>query len=477
MLSEFWMPHLIECEDLFKHLEYVDKSLKEDRADALRRNLQDFDELLAEDVPNGWRFKEYRRRTIITLVGKITYLRRIYAEPSGICHAYLDEVLGIRSRRMLAPDAFLWIAEMASNLSFRKTARAFFERTGAKISHWLVMSVVREEGALILRELYDELVGHNPGATPGELRVSQETLYVEFDGIHIPLQKSSHEPIKPRWQYEKERQKHSLELKSAVAYAGKDDKRRRVGAVHLALDEQPKYFWPLLAARIAQDYDPEDVYTLYASSDAAGWCKNQGLEKSFPQAETTHYLDPYHVNREIRRAFSDTKQASHIISLVYARRTKRLIGELHRVIACAKKGKERKRYMKLLDYLQSNIEMIRRGTKNNMGTMEGTNAHVYAARMKVWGGAWSREGAQAMALIRARLASGKPLIAPAPDNVLFTDEQVRRRRRFEESLLVMNIQPKVSEGKGYEPPQVKVAFTCHMPSRYYGMLEHPLDIH
>ena len=35
--------------------------------------------------------------------------------------------------------------------------------------------------------------------------------------------------------------------------------------------------------------------------------------------------------------------------------------------------------------------------KETMGTMEGTNAHVGAARMKGRGMSWSRKGAEAMA--------------------------------------------------------------------------------
>jgi hypothetical protein len=127
---------------------------KRSEANALRYELEAFDKALVADVPATWRFKEYRRRTIITLAGKVTYLRRVYIEPSGICHALLDEILGIRTRFRLAPDAFLWIAKMASDISYRKTARAFYERTGAKISHWLVMAVVHEEGTLILEDAY-----------------------------------------------------------------------------------------------------------------------------------------------------------------------------------------------------------------------------------------------------------------------------------------------------------------------------------
>lgn len=49
--------------------------------------------------------------------------------------------------------------------------------------------------------------------------------------------------------------------------------------------------------------------------------------------------------------------------------------------------------------------------KESMGTMEGANAHVGAARMKGRGMSWSRKGAEAMCLVRCALAEGRPLVA------------------------------------------------------------------
>jgi hypothetical protein len=472
MLAQFWRPHLESCEDLFKHLRYVDKSSKEIRAEALRLELQSYDDALAAQVPKDWRFKEYRRRTIITLAGKITYLRRIYIEPSGIAHAYLDEVLGIRTRKKLSPDAFLWIVKMASDVSFRKTAEAFYERTGAHISHWLVMEAVREEGALILDELYDELVAKTASVSKDVLRWSADVLFCEYDGIHIPLQKPVHEPRCARWEYEQGRHKASFELKVACAYQGKDSLGHRGGCVHFVSDEAPAYFWPLLAARVGQGYVLEDISTLYASHDAAGWCKNHSLDVLAPAAEVLCHLDAYHVNRECRRAFGRSKAAGYVIGLIYARRTERLFAVLERVIAHAKKGKERGRYLCLRDYLKSNMALIERGLHPSMGTMEGTNAHVYAARMKAWGGAWSRAGALAMALVRARIASRQELISPRLDNVMFSDVQIRRRRDYEERQLSGSWHVAATEGHGWNPPQGSIVLATRMAPEMYGWLYH-----
>jgi hypothetical protein len=72
--------------------------------------------------------------------------------------------------------------------------KAFYERTGAKISHWLVMAVLREEGRLLLRAAHNAVSSRQKNTDPTATLISQDVLYVEFDGIHIPLQKPSHGP-------------------------------------------------------------------------------------------------------------------------------------------------------------------------------------------------------------------------------------------------------------------------------------------
>jgi hypothetical protein len=295
-------------------------------------------------------------------------------------------------------------------------------------------------------------------------------LYVEFDGIHIPLQKSCHSPRQPRWVYEQNRFRQSFELKSAVAYAGKDEKGRRGGVVHFSLDAQPTYFWPMLSARIGSVYDLRDVAQVYSAADAAGWCKNRGLDIGLAAKDCIHHLDCFHINREVRRAFGGrTTKATHFISLVSSGRTKRLMRDLQLVINHAA---DKSRYLALQSYLISNMELIKKGPGPSMGTMEGTNAHVYAARMKAWGGAWSRTGAAAMAAVRAQIASGLPLIAPRPDNAVYDDSQIRRKTRYENKRLEQNYERPDSSGRGYEPPQGSIVLNTHMSAHLFGVLNY-----
>jgi hypothetical protein len=87
-----------------------------------------------------------------------------------------------------------------------------------------------------------------------------------------------------------------------------------------------------------------------------------------------------------------------------------------------------------------------------MGTMEGTNAHLYAARMKVWGGAWSREGASDMARIRSTLASGETLPVPAREQAFRAKDRKRRTAILEKRRYGSSYEMVLSDGKGYEPP-------------------------
>lgn len=464
-LADFWLPNLIACEDIGLHLAYVDASDKSIRAGALRRGLEAFDDRLAEEIPEGWRVREYRRRTIVTLLGEVTYMRRIYVEPSGVCHALLDEVTGIRTRFKLAPDAFLWVARTAAEVSYRKTARAFHERTGAEISHWLVMSVVHEEGDLLLADLYDRALA---GAGTGMAPWASETLFVEYDGLHVHLQKESHQQKVPRWLYERGRRPRTLEMKNAVFYMGKDAAGRRRGACHMSLSAPPEEFFSLLGGYVSSEYDTSLVSSLTTASDAAGWCVGGDLGLTLAEgAAAGHRIDPWHVNREIRRAVPDREVAGQLIRLVADGSVGEALGRLGRMAAS---GDDDGRLASLSAYLSSVAGMLGGGDGPSLGTMEGTNAKVYAARMKAWGGAWSARGAAAMCAIRARIATGGPLIAPGPDNVRYGDGQARRRALYDERSRTWPYDVPLSEGSGYEPPQGSIILSTRMPGSLYGTI-------
>jgi hypothetical protein len=123
-------------------------------------------------------------------------------------------------------------------------------------------------------------------------------------------------------------------------------------------------------------------------------------------------------------------------------------------------------YVEFVDEAKETIRLIKTYGRMTLGTMEGTNSKVYAARLKVWGCAWSESGALAMMRIRARIASKGSLPAPVYDAWLTKEEKQRieKWRRRGPGPVVYTV------GEGYEPQQGHIALTTHMEPHMYGLL-------
>jgi hypothetical protein len=162
--------------------------------------------------------------------------------------------------------------------------------------------------------------------------------------------------------------------------------------------------------------------------------------------------------------FSDRKFYSHLKDLLSRRKYRRFLQELE-IIADTCLEKHRLGYLGFFKDAQEAIRLIKTYGPVTLGTMEGTNSKVYAARLKVWGCAWSVRGALAMMRIRATLASGLDLVAPAYDAKLTDREKSRidawRARPFPVA---------ESVGHGYEPPQGSVALSTRMAPAMYAAL-------
>ena len=107
------------------------------------------------------------------------------------------------------------------------------------------------------------------------------------------------------------------------------------------------------------------------------------------------------------------------------------------------------------DYVANHADLLRGG--GSLGTMEATNAYVWAKRMKSFGCAWSRRGAANMALVLCRVCANRPLVA-LPKGALFTaaekaKEAASLAKRGAEAAARLIV------GKGWEPPQLPKLLT------------------
>jgi hypothetical protein len=531
-LSELFYKNLVETEDFGRHLEYCELTGRLILRAAFIKNLARFDDELIGEVPKDWKLVGRSKRTIITMLGDISYTRRIYKDTFGNRHRPLDEVLGIAAYRHIDKDAFLWIVRCAADVSYEKTARAFYERTGVRITRQTVMRCVHECGELL-----------SEGAEcKDSLPISAEALFCEFDGFWVDLQSEVKQPARMRRTYKEQFLKKSAEMKVWVVYAGKSN-NRRIAPFHWASDAEPEEFFSECAVRTSAAYDISYANWVVTAADAAGWCKAHGIDAYVrDDAVVISRLDTYHVNQklykafsseadrskylgylyskdfdgffcalearmdaepsderaerrrelhgyisnnldwlkgaslsrriremlleDLARVFSDRRFYPHLKELLSKRRYKRLLEQL-KAIADTCLERHRMAYLGFLKDAKEAIRLIKTYGPVSLGTMEGTNSKVYAARLKVWGCAWSRRGALAMMRIRATLASGLELKAPGYNASLTDEEKARIDAWRHRSHLVPQ-----SAGSGYEPPQGSVVLSTLMPPVMQGILRH-----
>ena len=390
---------------------------------ALRKCLERFDADLRGNMPAGWSVRERASRTLVTLLGAVTFSRTVFTDQFGRRRALLDELLGIPPRARLSACAFLWIAAHASELSYRKTAADFLALTSAAVSHVTVMNVVRREGALLKASGAEFARG-------GALRTSQEVLFVESDGLHVHLQEHEHrEKALPRFLYEQARKTKSFELEIAALYAGKakvaPGRYERGGLCLTCADEDADGFWERAWRMLCENYEEGDVRRIAVGGDGAGWCGPERVEaKAAAGCAVDYTLDFFHIMKKVAKASPDEESAKRqwAVNLAVRGKAAQLARMCGRIAQKMRPGSARDKVADLGAYVANHAGGVR-PPRRELGTMEGTNAHVGAARLKGRGRSWSRAGAEAMCLIRCAIMTRRSLLAP-PARAWFTEREL-----------------------------------------------------
>jgi len=440
-MADYFLPRLLECEDFDAFEKILAKDTRLLAASCMRDCIEAFDAGLAQSPPRGWTVRGRAERTLVTLLGRVTYKRTIFTDRAGCRRCLADELLGVPKRSRLSSGAFLWVAYHAAELSYRKTASEFRRVSGEAISHVTVMNVVHREGALL------------KSAGRGAERVSCPELFLEVDGMYVHLQKERHlERALPRGIYEQARKTRSFELKMACLYAGKaraqNGRVRRVNLDVTCADADADGFWEAVWDMICSDYDERDIERVNVGSDGGGWCGPGALSELMSAGvELPHFLDMFHVMQAICRAFPEGQARDKAQQLAFRGRASTLARGCRLAAKSVVDRRRRGRVNELARYLENNAGSIR-ARRPSMGTMEGTNGRVGAARLKGNGRSWSRRGAEAMCLIRCAIAVGRPLVAPPKDARLTEREKAAEDRRL--ATFTGSSVPE-SAGAGYEP--------------------------
>lgn len=435
-----FQPFLFKYEDFETFERIVDKELNNIKKDVIVRCIEEFDEQLRQEKPKGWICKKRIKRSIVCVFGKITFRRTLFVDEYGINRYWCDELLGIIEKSRFSADAILWLLQNVAYISYGQAAKRFFKMSGYRISKMAIWYMVQKEALLI------EQFGYLRGES-----ISQESICVESDGIFIAMQSPTRrKEVIDRYLYEHNRHKTSFEIKCGCIYAGKQKEKNRVQRVNVDLVAgvvSAEKFWKNMNLKISSEYNLDDLNKIYYASDGGGWCKNHNLDLLTKNAnDISQTIDNFHLYQAIWKAFPDTKKYDWFVRKIVHKQPESIINVLDKILPKIH-GTKRQKVKALKTYIFNNLDLIK--TNFNLGTMEATHAYVWGRRMKHIGGAWTKRGAHAMAVLLSYIHSGKKLIVPRKCR-LFTKED---NHKIEKSLnkIAAKIACQTTVGKGYEP--------------------------
>lgn len=366
------------------------------------------DHLAKERNREIYRDKGGRKTSIKTLMGEVEYKRRVYEQKNdaGIKeYVYLlDEALEFQKVGMFSGNLAQLVIEAASNVSFRKAAKAIRSTTGQTISHGGVWHIVQAVGEKLGAEEKEQVKALTHECSQGKRE--QEILFEEADGVYLSIQGKDRKKAKRQ------------ELKVAISYEGwkaaSSNRFETVNKLVCAGFEPADEFRKIKEGMLGLEYNLDEIKVRILNGDGAAWIKNHST------GEDVHYqLDPFHKNRAIVRYVQDKEARSTMLTFSKENKYEEILMYLSALEKDADDEKTKKKLNTLYHYLSENLiglkPYLERGLDlpipkedlvyRTMGTMEHNICDTIGQRMKHRKGSWSIKGGSHMAKILACKAS------------------------------------------------------------------------
>ena len=351
------------------------------------------DEYIRIHEAKGLKVLGTETREFTTIAGKLSYTRRIYRSKEGKRIKPVDELLGLEKYARRDKKLQEMNCALAGRSNYRETAAISTMITQKYISPASISRDVKRVG-LRLAESDKNFYTEEKGT------VRSNVLYGESDGIFVRLQK------------DKEGKK-AAEIRAAVTYTGKkwlSGNRRKLTdkMILTAMDVSSLQWQEMVRNHMFAKYDLSNVKLMTVGGDGGSWVGSSFNLCGIKHIE--HVLDPFHIKRAIRTAFSDALELFPVYDSLFHDGFSAIADTLRPL---TKKGKPSIRSARLncLRYLQNHQDEILPLSERNLpfdclyslGCMESNIGKAIALRMKTRGCSWSRSGAQAMSAILCHL--------------------------------------------------------------------------
>ena len=369
--------------------------------------------------------KGFKKRTILTLMGPVTFTRRMYRDKATNIDRYLlDEAIGLSKKVGIAGQLAELSMWLATGASYGKASRELEMLVGERVSKQAIWNLVQERGKKLAAELSEsrESVFSNGETVISGVAATDGQLYGEADGSMLSQQRGKGKKI---------------EMKIGVLYKGskrlprKREEYALIGKRYHATMSGGKSFWEDMSLIAEKHYGRSSIDEVYVGGDGASWI-TEGAEVLDP---TRIKLDSFHIHRLLGRAFGWKSGVGTVVEELLKGEWDNPIKKLAKLAYSERDDKRRKSQAKAIGFLDKYQLHLPRITytikepdkliRRQLGTMERHVDLVCAERFKKRGMSWSKNGAQNLSMLRLQVLNNEwecPAKIPVPVTVIQTKE-------------------------------------------------------
>lgn len=355
----------------------------------LEMELEEVDDRLAENIPEGWHNVGTEERWVTSSVGELRYKRRIYVDEQKRRRKPIDELLGLEEKGRMSRRVREMGSYLASEGTYRRAAGELSWLLKTPVSHSAVQRMVWQTGKRIVAG--EEAERQRVFERGEEIRGGKEiapVLYGESDGVWVHLQREN---------------RRSAEVRVAVMSSG----RKQIGKDRYRLEKKccltavgvNSEEWQEQVLRTAHcQYDLSQTQLLISGGDGNHWVRHSfdrlGVRQEF-------ILDQFHLKRAAQRAFHNREKANRVVKILRSRGFEEAQDSLQ---DCMEQvgGKQKEQMKEFYEYVQNNqnvlLDLQHRGYDSPafLGAIEGNVDKLVVHRMKSHGCCWRIQGLQAM---------------------------------------------------------------------------------
>ena len=377
----------------------------------LEELLQIIDDKLKKERKRGILSNQGKRlRYMTTLLGDITFYKRLYQDRGGKYLCLLDEKLGLTKNQRVS-KAYQKIEGLLAFVSgsYRKAEELIREFYGDSPSFESIRGQAIRQGKKILKEEKDQIDQELIKAlrqTEDELTPEADSriVYLEVDGTNIHLQNE---------------EKKRAELKLGIISKGKERRYKEGKGETKKLQDKFTYtgivsgdeFMSNLAILGEKRFQLSQAELVLIGGDGASWIK-EGAKNYFPNS--IYQLCKFHLERKLKQTLPYHKEMQkEIRNLLKEGEIDKTLKELGQERSLKPEHKKDiEGLMHYIYYNQEGVNAIDRLRKQgipveDLGAVEGNIDKTLANRFKKRGMRWSIQGALSLAKVGEKIVNNE----------------------------------------------------------------------